>query len=111
MDPKLTDAMRNAVHYQIADFKNSHKLVCELCKSEEASDIEADHSTPKFRELRDQFLQGRRDSMIPTTFNKNTFNSADFKEEDGAFRKHRCEFHLQKANLRLLCKTCNSKNR
>jgi len=102
-DKCLKEAMRFAVLSQILEFKNNqNKLECSICKS--TDDIQIDHLI-LFKDLYDEFIKTQND--IPSKFNENYYNAAQFKPEDKDFENAWAQFHKQKAELRCLCKNCN----
>ena len=99
----LKEAMRYAISPQILTFKNNQiNLECDICKSNE--NIQIDHLL-LFKHIYDDFLKNRND--IPSKFNENYFNGAQFKPEDNFFEKEWYQFHQDKATLRCLCRNCN----
>ncbi len=99
----LKEAMRYAISPQILAFKNNQiNLECDICKSNE--NIQIDHLL-LFKHIYDDFLKNRND--IPSKFNENYFNGAQFKPEDDFFEKEWYQFHQDKATLRCLCRNCN----
>jgi hypothetical protein len=99
----LKEAMRYAILPQILNFKKTQlKPECSICKSD--NDIQIDHLI-LFKHLYDEFIKNRDD--IPSKFNENYFNGAQFKPNDYLFEKEWFEFHQEKAMLRCLCKNCN----
>lgn len=102
-DKFLKEAMRFSILSQILDFKNNqNKLECSICKSTE--DIQIDHLI-LFKDLYDEFIKTQKN--IPSQFDENYYNAAQFKPEDEGFENAWKQFHKQKAELRCLCKNCN----
>ncbi len=99
----LKEAMRYAILPQILNFKNNQvNPECTICKSDD--DIQIDHLI-LFKHLYDEFIKNRDD--IPSKFNENYFNGAQFKPNDKVFEHEWYKFHQEKATLRCLCKNCN----
>ena len=101
----LTNAFRSAISNQIMDFKKDKILECEFCKSKNY--IHVDHIY-HFHKIRDTFLKTiNHDLQIPNSFTSNNYNNTVFLEKDSEFNKLWQHYHLQNAELRLLCKICN----
>ena len=99
----LKEAMRYAISPQILVFKNNQiNLECDICKSNE--NIQIDHLL-LFKHIYDDFLKNRNE--IPSKFNENYFNGAQFQPKDKLFEAEWYEFHKQNSQLRCLCKSCN----
>lgn len=102
----LKKAMRNHVSPQLLAFRRGMPLVCALCQSE--NQIEVDHHIPKFRDLFADFVQSwPQDQYLPSSFNKNSFNSVAFQDEDCEFSSQWYAYHKDHAVLRPLCRACN----
>ena len=98
-------AMRNAIEEQILDFRSKFFLICDLCNSNEQ--IHIDHDEPQFVELVDAFLENYENKDIPQEFDKDNGHTPIFKYCNKEFENEWFKFHLDKANLRVLCKKCN----
>lgn len=98
----LKKSMRNQVAPQLIAFKKRMPHVCVLCSSEDR--IEVDHHRPKFRDLYHAFIKGL---TLPSTFDRNTFNSVCFQVQDREFAERWTDYHKKNAVLRLLCRACN----
>lgn len=100
---RLNWAMRHAVEDQISAFKVRHRGErCQLCGSSENPTV--DHII-KFRKLKDDFLAAN--PVHPTEFAKNAIAQEVFREEDFEFACLWKNYHREKAELRVLCLTCN----
>ncbi len=105
IDP-LTSAMRHAIRRQITIYKNKHlEKICHLCQSQQK--IEVDHYPIKFKTLKKDFINNH---TCPDTFryHPNRGNSM-FNKTDDLFKKAWQKYHLQNANYRYLCSSCNKK--
>lgn len=88
--------MRRMISPQIHEFKKSQKeLVCDLCRS--PKDIEVDHHSIAFRDIKDSFLRWLRESNIK-----------EYPEHED-FEKLWKIYHKKYAKLRLLCQECHDK--
>lgn len=101
----LSCAMRNAIYTQIQDYRNNAtSFRCKKCNT--CHDIQVDHSDPQFIDIQKSFLESI-DLPIPTSFDDNNWNGKVFKENDRNFERKWYKYHLDNANLRFLCKSCN----
>ena len=80
---------------------------CQNCKINQQNILyHVDHNKPSFLELRENFLSNRND--IPTKLNNCPLtNICTFKEEDSQFKNDWINYHLENANLQILCNQCN----
>tara|TARA_R110000803_G_scaffold162035_1_gene225652 strand:- start:3 stop:656 length:654 start_codon:yes stop_codon:yes gene_type:complete len=107
----LNDAFRNAINYQILEFrnnklKNNKILECELCKS--TFIINIDHII-QFKQLTIEFL-ALTNLKTPTEYDRSPFNKGCiFKLQDIEFKTEWDNYHKKHATLRPLCRTCNLK--
>lgn len=102
---KLSAAMRNAVYPQILDFKNNNSLVCDICDS--INNIEIDHHTPQFIELKTTFINEIYKDKIPIVFSEDLSHCPIFTNDDIKFKNEWYNYHIKNAKLRPLCKKCN----
>lgn len=98
----INQAFRNAIDYQIKDFRNNCAKECVFCGCNE--DIHIDHIY-LFKNLVNDFINERND--IPTSFDDNIDNTSIFKKEDINFENEWREYHEKHSTLRPLCKNCN----
>ena len=104
----LLRAMRNAIIHQVVLFRNNNELICESCRTETSgTTFHVDHVVP-FKDLTDAFLRNTTHS-IPLTFDENKLNLTIFKQKDAEFETSWSLFHLEHANLQMLCSGCNLK--
>lgn len=101
----LTIAMRNSIIPQILKFKNNNSLICQKCRSNR--DPEVDHYQPQFIDLKKDFIKICTEP-IPTEFDQNKSHSKIFNTNDATFEKLWVRYHKKNAQLRILCKKCNS---
>ncbi|WP_412473624.1 DUF3223 domain-containing protein [Halobacteriovorax sp. YZS-1-1] len=110
----LNSAMREAIEYQIEDFRNtvfSPGSVCYLCEKEieSSSDLHIDHSSPTFLELFELFIEGK---VLPTEFEDCLdTNRAIFKEVDLDFKEEWVNYHENNAVLKCAHNLCNLKRK
>lgn len=103
----LNEALRYCVQPQIYSFRDNNIMKCEFCsKTNKTDEIHIDHII-MFKNLTNDFLKNRID--IPTDFDNNYYNGAMFKVKDNEFANEWYEYHLENAQLRPLCKSCNLK--
>jgi hypothetical protein len=95
--------MRVAIEPQIEEYRKYNKLICIKCKSKIKPNV--DHYNPKFKDLKNDFLNVKNN--IPIFFSNNTSNQKCFTKEDEEFEKKWYEYHQQNAKLRILCSKCN----
>lgn len=108
-EENLKQAMRRSIMEQITLFKIEQSFFytcCPECGSE-SIETEIDHDYPKFRELYSEFVKNRN---MPKEFDDcEKYLVAKFKKEDEAIELEWKEFHEKKANLKMICKKCNSR--
>jgi len=106
----LTKAMREAVKFDMIEFKRSNKLICNLCNVENLpyDKYHIDHVEPSFKTLSEDFLKTKQN--IPTTFSecKTTYTTI-FKDEDKEFKNEWFLYHHNNCKLQVLCSCCNFK--
>ena len=101
----LNEALRYCVQPQIYFFRDNNIMRCKFCNiTSKTYEIHIDHII-MFKDLTKDFLKNRID--IPTDFDNNYYNGSMFKDEDKEFANEWYEYHLDNAQLRPLCKTCN----
>lgn len=102
----LTSAMRHAIKRQISIYKNKNTdKTCCLCQSN--LKIEVDHYPIKFAILKQNFILNH---IMPTTFKYHSKRGYSmFNQCDILCKKAWQKYHLQNANYRYLCSTCNKK--
>lgn len=104
----LTRAMREAIQNDIIAFKNQSHKKCQYCGTEN-SDFHVDHNFPPFRDLKTKFLNITT-IPIPTLFTEcPIYYLTKFREEDKDFDIAWKKYHLDNANLQILCAKCNLK--
>lgn len=97
-------ALRQAIDYQITEFRQKCKRRCELCGSKE--NIHIDHIY-HFNKIYKDFME-EYNFEIPKKFSKEEgTNRCKFNYTEEKLRLTWCEYHREKATLRPLCKTCN----
>lgn len=102
---KLVWAMRSSIKDQIHDFKSSQKNVpCEFCGT--FNYLTVDHII-KFRDISKDFINLYPD--YPINFKKNNLAQEIFREEDYEYMKKWQDYHIHRAQLRILCIVCNEK--
>jgi hypothetical protein len=101
----LKQAMRHCIYPQIAEYKTTATMVCELCGSTDR--IEIDHHTNKFQQLFLDFIG--ENPVLPTSFDNTYYNSPCFKDIDYDWAMKWYDYHKSKAILRPLCRCCNGK--
>ena len=97
----------NHIYTQINDFKCKHKInnsfICTLCnKSIEWKDTHADHIV-SFKDIKDEF---KKHNPYNGDYLKNS-ETLQWNFTDKIYEEKWKEFHLQKAELQILCKSCN----
>lgn len=115
---KLIGAMRYAIRKQISNYRNSHpEQICFLCKTNDR--IEVDHYPTHFIQIKDNFIKMKEDrgESTPSDFKwhpkkgnfmfKNGTKSNDYY--DKKWKQGWQRYHLQHAEYRYLCSTCNKK--
>ena len=102
----LTIAMRNSIIPQIIKYKKDNLPICVKCGNTE--NIEVDHHTPQFVDLKDGYIKSVDEKIIPLEFKQNDSHSKIFENKDNKFEKDWCIYHEKNAKLRILCKKCNS---
>lgn len=102
----LAQAFRRSIRDQIHEFKKDNKLKCEICKARnlEYDKFHVDHII-KFRDLQKNFMEKGYD--IPELEDDNINGGKKFK--DCEFVEKWKRYHQRKAELRILCETCNLK--
>lgn len=108
-DYDLTQAMRVSIRSQIIDYKNAvNKLICNLCKIEDADEYHIDHDSPSFKELKETFIK-QTSHTIPTVFGElnSTLSLNIFNDTDNDFKNDWIEYHKSNCKLQVLCKKCN----
>lgn len=101
-------AMRQAITYQIDDFKNNYdgELNCNFCGDNEK--IQIDHIL-HFQKIYIDFLE-KYEIKMPVYYDKeDKTNRCKFKVKDTVLRLLWCDYHKEVATLRPLCRTCNLK--
>lgn len=110
---KLALAMRTAIKDQIDEFRDSNFegiLECPLCLSV-TREVHVDHMNPKFRHLKEMFLDGWQGSK-PVTFEKHENLYCEiFTKDDSVFKREWEKFHKENAQLRIICPQCNLEER
>lgn len=104
---ELTMAMREAILYQIINYRNNNYLECVNCGHTDY-DIEIDHIT-EFSKLRDDFITiwKNQGNKIPESFDRDLCIRRKFKEEDKQFYRDWIYYHQVNAELQCLCKSCH----
>jgi hypothetical protein len=100
-------ALRIAIQDQIDCFRNNNSKKCELCNIEEDIEYHVDHIN-HFEEIVYEFLQNTKFSK-PTIFRSIYDNRKAFMEIDKEYENMWKIFHKSKAQLRILCRSCNLK--
>ena len=97
-------SLRQAIDYQILEFRQKCKRSCEFCGSKE--NIHIDHIY-LFKNIYKDFMD-EYNFKIPEFYSKEEgTNRCKLKDTDNKIRLLWCEYHKEKATLRPLCKTCN----
>jgi hypothetical protein len=73
-------------------------------KTNKTEEIHIDHII-MFKDLTNNFLKNKKN--IPTDFDSNYYNGAMFRDIDNDFAEEWFKYHLENAQLRPLCKSCN----
>jgi hypothetical protein len=106
----LSAAMRTTIGNQIHEFSNTHLVKkCSLCNS--YLNIEVDHYPKKFRDIKKEFLKIAEDKgeEIPSLYFLRS--KWIFSEKIGStFAEDWYNFHLEQAEYRYLCSTCNQQS-
>lgn len=101
----LNEALRYCVQPQIDLFRNNNIMKCMFCsKTNKTEEIHIDHII-MFKDLTNNFLKNKKN--IPTDFDSNYYNGAMFRDIDNDFAEEWFKYHLENAQLRPLCKSCN----
>jgi len=101
--------MRDAIHFDIGNFRDSNPKICCLCSSISAEEYHVDHHSPSFEQLSKAF-QKQASSPLPETFDKcKSSGLMTFKKEDDLFKEKWVKYHLTNCSLQILCSTCNLK--
>jgi 5-methylcytosine-specific restriction endonuclease McrA len=104
----LSQAFRNAIYYQICNFRKSATKECVFCGVDDEDTIyHVDHIIP-FSKIKDDFLD-EYVKPIPNTFDKDLDGIVTFTDDDYEFNKIWTKYHLENAELQILCQTCNLK--
>ena len=102
-------AMRNAIATQIFEFRQGKYLKCETyCAFE---NIQVDHYEPRFVEMVNICLNKFDKNDISKEFDEDNGHTKIFKPCDFDFEYQWYDFHKSNANLRVLCKTCNTRRK
>lgn len=117
-ESKLIGAMRYAIRKQISNYRNSQpNQTCFLCKTSER--IEVDHYPKHFIQLKEDFIKMKEEKgeQAPEDFKwhpkkgnfmfKNGTKSNDYY--DKKWKQSWQRYHLEHAEYRYLCSTCNKK--
>jgi hypothetical protein len=104
----ITRAMRTAITDDIIEFKNSfgYNFTCSLCKRQgpKSHDFHADHVRP-FCHLKNEFLSN--EPVHPTKCADTLVGAPRFHADDTEFEQRWVRFHKNKAQLQILCASCN----
>lgn len=105
---ELSSACREAIQYQINNYRYNNHLECVNCG--ELENIEIDHIIP-FCKIRDDFLTiwKNQGNKIPISFDRDLNIRRKFKEEDKQFYTNWIYYHQVNAELQCLCRPCNRK--
>lgn len=103
----LAESLRKVINYQIKNFRQKNKMICELCK-EDNKIMHVDHII-KFRDLKNNFLKNNYD--IPEIINDEIVGGKKFINETDDFIIRWQKYHKENSKLRMLCCTCNFKLR
>ena len=104
---ELRHAMLCAVQPQLNTFKQESEqpLVCAFNKEHKHVEYVASHYIRYFDDLCNAFLKMFSSFRLPTAYD--TTNGGTFLAEDEAFERAWTNFHLKRANLRILCRRCH----
>jgi hypothetical protein len=110
----LNIAMRHSVDPQINTFKikkmMTGQLYCELCDSTENPHVDHHSEKTPFKKLYLDFIDGVN-ITIPTKFNKTEGNLRCFMPYNSDFENAWTKYHEENAILRILCGSCNQKQK
>lgn len=102
---ELRHAMYRAVKGQLDDFKEKEEtLSCAFNKEHTRNEYVASHYIRYFDELASAFLKMFSSLRLPVEYEPNT---GEFIAKDEIFERTWTSFHLKRANLRILCKSCH----
>tara|TARA_R110000868_G_scaffold269469_3_gene528829 strand:+ start:213 stop:860 length:648 start_codon:yes stop_codon:yes gene_type:complete len=101
-------ALRMAIFPQTLEFKQNNNLICNICNANdlEWSQYEVDHIKP-FSLLMPEFISIMTYPMPEIFDDCPVKNNAIFRIEDTPLKEEWINYHLQYANLQILCTTCN----
>lgn len=108
-ESELNSALRYEIDYQIKDFKNSNDNICVKCGS--TSNLEVDHIY-LFKNIRkdfEEYLECIHNLGFPDKFDDapDETNRRCFPVSHNEAKDIWKNYHLENANLRILCKSCN----
>jgi hypothetical protein len=104
---KFKSALRVSINDQIKQFRSECDNICSICKTLDADEYHVDHII-HFEEILYHFLQFTKKPK-PTIFQNNIDNRKAFMSDDKEYEDEWKLFHKNKAQLRLLCRSCNLK--
>lgn len=104
----LLTAMRYSITYQIDEYRSRSLMKCVFCHKTDTL-MHVDHITHFISIARD--FMNTANHSLPTEFEdtEDDSNRKRFKDINGEFEKDWNLFHQEKAQLRILCATCNLK--
>lgn len=104
----LTQAFRNAIYYQIYNYKQKQINKCCICEDDDKKIIyHVDHIIP-FSKIKESFLN-QNEMTVPNKFDKDINGFVTFTDDDYEFNKIWTKYHLRNAQLQILCQRCNLK--
>jgi hypothetical protein len=99
-------AMREAISFQIINFKNTNYNICSLCKKEDQP-FHVDHIY-HFDKLYNDFMNNKKNLLkLSNIYIKDNFNRPVFIEKDYEFKDEWVKYHQLHAILRITCAKCN----
>jgi hypothetical protein len=106
---RLIDAFREAINYEIFNFRNNNNIICVKCGSNNKCEI--DHKDIDFIDLVKSFLHEieKENINIPTKFDSNKIGQNCFTKEDYNIKNRWINYHNQYATLQVLCIDCHNK--
>lgn len=107
---ELTSALRNAIQYQIDDFKKTivNRRMCQNCRCSIQDIPHIHHAGIEFEDIAQQFLLSIDNLNVPQEFDdEKKTNVRVFKPQDRLFMEQWQVFHQEHAHLQNVCQKCN----
>lgn len=105
---QLNEALRYSIEEQTKECWDKNDK-CYNCCQPKIIGVEVDHYNIDFSEIVKNFLKNYN-GKIPEFFDKDEKTCQyKFKKEDNAFEEDFQQYHKEKADLKLLCKSCHKK--